>query len=39
MSGANQLLATDEQIEVEKESVEVRDFMRIMHRFGGIYGI
>ena len=39
MNWAIQLLVTDEQIEFEKESVEVEDFKRIMHRFGGICGI
>ena len=35
----NRLLATNESIEFEKETVEVNGFMKITHRFRGIYGI
>jgi hypothetical protein len=38
MSGKNQWLVTDEQVEFEKQPVEVGDFKRITNHFRGFYG-
>ena len=39
MFGKNRRLVTDEQVEFEKQLVEVRDFRRITDHFRGLYRI
>ena len=38
MSGENRPLVTDEPVELEKQPVEVQDFMKSTDHFQGIYG-